>query len=284
VGRPLPVVSGGARLILPVCEDRGVLASVDGVISGIEEAVVPVTDEGLLRGDGVFEVVRVYGGVPYALGEHLKRLARSAEGLRLPLDADLVEAEARALLARAPEAWDGYLRVVVTRGRRRILLLEAPKAGPETLALRTVRYAPTRVLDQIKSLSYAANMLVTRLAQEQDADEALLVTPHGRVLEGPRQSFVCSLDGETLVTPPLSDHVLDSITRRRVLETGLVAEQPISADQLPFAHEAFLAATTREVHPVHAIDGVRLPAAPGPLTLRVAARVREAIRAAVDPA
>jgi branched-chain amino acid aminotransferase len=260
------------------------LASVDGQILPADAAMIPVTDEGLLRGDGVFEVVRVYRGVPYALDEHLERMVRSAGGLRLPVDAGKVEGEARALLGRAGDGWEGYLRIVVTRGGRRVLLLEPLKEAPETLALATVRYAPTRVLDQVKSLSYASNMLVTRLAQEQGADEALLVTPHGRVLEGPRQSFVCSLDGATLVTPPLSDHILDSITRRRVLETGLVGERPISADELPFAQEAFLAATTREVHPVHAIDGVRLPAAPGPLTQRVAERVRAAIDAAVDGA
>ena len=152
---------------------------------------------------------------------------------------------------------------------------------PETLALVTVRYSPTRVMDGIKSLSYGANMLVSRLAKEQGGDEALLVTPHGRVLEGPRQSFVASLDGETLVTPPLDDHVLDSITRRRLIEAGLVTERPISADELPFAQEAFLASTTREVHAVSSIDGVTLPAAPGALTQRAAAAVHEVIAAAV---
>ena len=256
------------------------LASVDGRIGPADDAVIPVVDEGLLRGDGVFEVCRVYAGVPYALDEHLARMERSAAGLRLALDAAAVEAEALALVGEAGPGWEGYLRLVVTRGGRRILLLEALREAPDTIALRTVPYAPTRVLDQIKSLSYAANMLVTRIAQEQDADEALLVTPHGRVLEGPRQSFVCSLDGGRLVTPPLSDHVLDSITRRRVLETGLVDERSIAADELPRVTEAFLAATTREVHPVHAIDG-RAIGAPGPLTGEVAARVREAVEAAV---
>ena len=173
--------------------------------------------------------------------------------------------------------------MVATRGGRRILLLEPVREIPETIALATVRYGPTRVLDGIKSLSYAANMLVTRLAQEQGADEALLVTPHGRVLEGARQAFICSLDGDTLVTPPLADHILDSITRRRVLETGLVTERPISFDELPFATEAFLAVTTAEVHPVHAIDGVSLSPAPGPLTTAVAERVRATIAAAVAP-
>lgn len=258
------------------------LACVDGEVMPAEEARIGVLDDGLLRGDGVFEVARVYGGVPYALDEHLERMTRSAAGLRLPLDAAALAADADALLQAAHASADGYMRLVVTRGGRRIVLLEPLREVPETLALVTLHYSPTRVLDGIKSLSYAANMLATRLAQERGADEALLVTPHGRVLEGPRQSFVCSIDGQTLVTPPLADHILDSITRRRVIETGLVAERPISADELPFASEAFLAATTREIHPVHSIDGVRLAASPGPLTSALAARVHEVITAAVE--
>ena len=234
---------------------------------------MPITDDGLLRGDGVFEVIRLYGGVPYAMDEHMARMTISAANLRLPLDAALFEAEALALLEAASPG-DDMLRLVCTRGGNRIITVEPLPAAPDTLALVTVRYSPTRVMDAIKSLSYGANMLVTRLAKEQGADEALLVTPHGRVLEGPRQSFVASLDGETLVTPPLDDHVLDSITRRRLVESGLVTERPISFDELGFAHEAFLASTTREVHAIGTIDGVALPAAPGPLTQRAAAAVQ----------
>ncbi len=257
------------------------LACLDGRVMPAQDALVPVTDEGLLRGDGVFEVARVYpGGVPYALDEHIARMARSAELLRLPFDGAALAADAALLLAETGAA-EGYLRMVVTRGGHRILLLEPVREVPATIALATVQYAPTHVLDQIKSLSYAANMLVTRLAREQGADEALLVTPHGRVLEGSRQAFVASLDGETLVTPPLTDHILDSITRRRLVEAGLVSERAISVDELPFAHEAFLASTTQEAHPVHAIDGVALPAAPGPLTQHAAAVLREVIGAAV---
>jgi branched-subunit amino acid aminotransferase/4-amino-4-deoxychorismate lyase len=137
----------------------------------------------------------------------------------------------------------------------------------------TVEYAPTRVLDAIKSLSYAANVLARRLAQEQGADEALLVTPHGRVLEGPTCTFVCSFDGETLVTPPLSEHILDSITRRRLLAVCDVDERVIARDELAGVREAFMASTLREVHPIHAIDGAQL-GGPGALTQDAAARVR----------
>ena len=117
---------------------------------------------------------------------------------------------------------------------------------PATLALEPISYAPTRILDGIKSLSYAANMLATRLARERGADEALLVTPHGRVLECPTASFFLVLDGE-IWTAPLSDHVLDSITRRVVLAVAAVREEPIADDWLARADEAFVASTAHEV-------------------------------------
>ena len=66
------------------------------------EATIPATDEGLLRGDGVFEVIRVYDGQPFALEDHFVRLERSATNLRLPIDLEAVRADAHRLLARRP--------------------------------------------------------------------------------------------------------------------------------------------------------------------------------------
>jgi branched-chain amino acid aminotransferase len=251
------------------------LAILDGRVLPAAQATIPVTDEGLLRGDGVFEVIRLYRGVPYALEEHLERMARSAANLRLELSPVDVRSDVEALLEAAGPV-DGALRVLVTRGGRRIGLVEPLHPLPPTLALATVAFAPTRVMDAVKSLSYAANMLTRRLAQEQGADDALLLTPHGRVLEGPTSSFFAVLDG-ALVTPPLSDHVLDSITRRKVLAVSDAREQVLTREELPRLEEAFLASTLREVHPVHAIDGAALPAAPGPRTQEVAAAVQSRI-------
>jgi branched-subunit amino acid aminotransferase/4-amino-4-deoxychorismate lyase len=243
-----------------------VLAIVDGSVQPAAQATVPVTDEGLLRGDGVFEVIRLYGGRPFALDEHLARMQQSARNLRLPLDADAVRSDIDALLAAAPPA-DAQLRVLVTRGGRRIGIVEPLHEHATTIALGSVTYAPTRILDGVKSLSYAANMLATRLAREAGADEALLVTPHGRVLEGPTSALFVSLDGEKLVTPPLEDHILDSITRRRVVSLTAAEERALTLDQVLGARESFLASTTREVQAVRSVDG-RAPAmAPGPLTL-----------------
>jgi branched-chain amino acid aminotransferase len=249
------------------------LAILDGTVSDASQARIPVADDGFLRGDGVFEVIRLYAGRPFALDDHLARLANSAANLRLPLDLEAVRADVEALVEANDEP-EVAVRVVITRGGHRLAVIEELKPLPATLAVASIEYAPTRVLDGIKSLSYAANVLARRLAQERGADEALLVTPHGRVLEGPTCSFVCSFDGESLVTPPLSEHILDSITRRRLLALCDVREQVITSDELGAVREAFMASTLREVHPIHSIDGTTLPQAPGALTQDAAARIR----------
>src|SRR4051812_48975624 len=251
------------------------LASVDGEICEVADARIPITDEGLLRGDGVFEVVRIYDGRPFALTDHLERMERSAANSRLPVDLETLRREVVALLAAGRPA-DAVLRMVCTRGGRRLAILEAPKAFPATIALATVTYSPTRVLEGVKTLSYAANMLATRLAQERGADDALLVTPHGRVLEAPTSSLFYVRRGR-LLTPPLSEHILDSITRRRVLEVADVTEQPLAQGDLGELEEAFLASTLKEALPIHAIDDLRLAAAPGPLTREVAAALEARI-------
>jgi branched-chain amino acid aminotransferase len=252
------------------------LGILDGTVLPADEMQIPARDEGLLRGDGVFEVMRLYDGRPFALDDHLERMERSARNLLLPLDAGAVRADIERLL-EAGEPSDGVVRVLVTRGGHRLGFLEPLPELPETLALKTITYSPTRILDGVKSLSYGANMLATRLAEQDGADEALLVTPHGRVLEAPTSSFFCSLDGRTLVTPPLDDHILDSITRRRLLQACDIAERPIAADELADVQEAFLASTVREVLPVHAIDGRALETVAGPLTNDADERVRALI-------
>ena len=160
------------------------LASVDGWISPTAEARIPVADDGLLRGDGVFEMVRLYGGSPFTLADHLDRLERSAAAIELPLDRATVEREIEALLADFGDG-DAALRIVITRGGRRILLTEPLPPHPESVRVATVTYAPSVILTGVKSISYAANMQATRIAASRGADEAVLVRPDGIVLEAP---------------------------------------------------------------------------------------------------
>jgi branched-chain amino acid aminotransferase len=245
------------------------LASVDGSIMLASRATVPATDEGLLRGDGVFEVIRIYAGRPFALEEHLRRLERSSSNLRLPVDLEAVRADAYRLLAHAGAGPDhDLLRIVLTRGGRRLLLTEPLPPATDRIRLGSITYAPTRVLDGVKSLSYAANMLASRLARERGFDDALLVTPHGRVLEAPTSSIFWVKDG-AILTPPLSDHILASITRAIVIEVTGAEESPCTLEDLSIADEAFIASTTREVQPVAAIDDRTFPDV-GALTSRAA--------------
>ena len=257
------------------------LACLGGVIAPAEETTIPVTDEGLLRGDGAFEVIRVYDGVPFALSAHLDRLERSVGNLRLApgIDRGAFERDAASLLAeRGGSAFDGCLRLVLTRGGRRLLITEPLPGNQEAVRLGTVVYSPPRVLDGVKSLSYAGNMLAGRLARERGFDEALLVTPHGRVLEAPTASLFYADAGGRLCTPPLAEHILASITRGIVMDVCDVREEPVTVDALVGeATEAFLVSTTREVQPVAAVE-TREFDAPGPRTREAAERVRERIR------
>ena len=244
-------------------------------------ATIPATDEGLLRGDGVFEVIRLYAGRPFAFEEHLQRLERSASNLRLALDVEAVRSDAWRLLRHAGTGRDHeLLRIVVTSGGKRLLLTESLPKTADRARLATITYAPTRILDGVKSLSYASNMLASRLARERGFDEALLVSPHGRVLEAPTSSMFWVKGGEAL-TPPLSEHILASITRRVVLDVSGARERECTLEELLKADEVFLASTVREVQPVVAIDDRRYDGE-APLTAQIAEQVAARIKSELD--
>ena len=241
------------------------LASVDGRISPTAEATVGLKDDGLYRGDGAFEVIRLYEGRPFALVDHVDRLVRSASAIELRFDRGALEGEIASLLEAAGPV-DGQLRLIVTRGGRRIAATEPIPEHPETLSLASVTYCPTVILNGVKSLSYAANMQATRVARGSGADEAVLIRPDGTVLEPPTSSvFWVSPEGE-LRTPALADGVLESITRDRMIKALHVEQGSWHIDDLHAASEAFLASTTREIQAVSSVDGRVLSAAPGPRT------------------
>lgn len=258
-------------------QSNGSLASLDGEIMSATEARIPATDDGFLRGDGVFDAARIYDGRLFAFEDHLRRLERSASNIRLSVDTEAVRADAYRLVAEAGTGPDHQvLRIILTRGGRRLLMTEPIPQLPEQLRLASVTFSPSRVLDGVKSLSYGANMLARRLARERGCDDALLVTPHGRVLEAPTASIFW-VRGDAVHTPPLDEHILASITRRIVIEETGAAEQSVSLEEFVKADEVFLASTVREVHPVRAVDEQEFPA-PGPISAEIAETVSARIR------
>jgi branched-chain amino acid aminotransferase len=255
------------------------LASVDGRIVETAEARIPAADDGLLRGDGVFEVIRLYRGRPFAIGEHLDRLERSAAAIELPIDRAAFEREIDGLLAEFGEH-DAQLRLVATRGGRRLAFTEnlPPYADQESITLAPVIYLPTVILHGVKSLSYAANMQATRIAKGRGADEALLVRPDDTVLEAPTSTIFWVTQEDTLRTPALEVGILASITRDRLLRELEAEEGVFDLDDLLAAREAFLASTVREVQAIAAINETKLAECPGKRTQEAA----EAFSAILD--
>jgi branched-chain amino acid aminotransferase len=255
--------------------------SIDGRIGPVADATVSIADDGFLRGDGAFEMLKIYGGRPFALADHMDRLDRSAAGIFLEYDRPAFEREIGALIEEHG-AHDAALRLVLSRGGRRIAIIEPLPDFRHGLTLSTIRYQPTIVLNGLKTLSYGGNMRSTRLAQRDGADDALWVNPEGDVLEAPTSTlFWCGGDG-ALATPPLDDHILASITRAYVMEVTGAEERVCSKEDLGQATEAFLASTTREVQPIAQIEEIELKA-PGKRTREAAeglrARIQEVLAA-----
>jgi branched-chain amino acid aminotransferase len=257
---------------------------INGDLVPDSEARISVFDHGLVVGDGVFETVKVVGGVPFALTRHLQRLATSAAGLGLSApDGDQIASAVAALIAASPSRPLGRLRITLTGG---ISPLGSERgAGPPTLiiALADLREAADWVdvvtvpwprnekgaLAGLKTTSYAENVLALSYAAGQGGSEAILPNTEGLLCEGTGTN-VFLVRGGRLVTPPLSAGCLAGVTRGLVLEwTGAVEEDvPISA--LTEADEAFLTGTTRDVQPIRRVNGSELPAAPGPVTRKAA--------------
>ena len=162
---------------------------------------------------------------------------------------------------------DGQLRLIVTRGGRRIAATEPVPAHAETLRVATVTYTPTIILNGVKSLSYAANMQATRLAKAAGRRRGGAGPARRHRAGAADLDDLLGLADGALRTPALADGVLDSITRDRLVKALDVERGQLDASTICTPpSEAFLASTTREVQAVAAIDGTELPAAPGPRT------------------
>jgi branched-chain amino acid aminotransferase len=249
----------------------------------VGDATISIMDDGLIRGDGAFEMMKLYDNRPFALADHLDRLDRSAEGIFLEWDREAFEQEIAALLD-ANRQHDGELRLILTRGGRRLAIVEPPHAFEHGLTLSGVEYQPTIVLTGLKTLSYEANMTATRIAKRDGADEALLVGPDGTVMEAPT-STIFWVDGDgALHTPELGAGILASITRERIMRVAPVEESDeYKLQDVLDASEVFIASSLREVQGVASLDGLTYTC-PGPVTKRVAGLLSERIQAELSGA
>ncbi len=275
-----------------------------GIVSWVDGALVPAgrpairpEDRGLV-GDGVFEAIKVIDGVPFALRRHLDRLLVSAAPLHLPVDLDRVREAVAAVLAteagRRPRCW---LRLTVTAGPARMgkgepstsptvmaAVAPMPEWGPTTNAVvlpwrRNERGATAG----LKTLSYIENGIGLRHANAQGADEGIFANTVGNVCEGTGTNVFVVHEGR-IFTPPLSAGCLAGVTRQLLLEWQPdIVEADLPIELMDTCQEAFLTSTSRDLHPVGAIDGRALPRAPGPLTLAAMACFAEQAARSSDP-
>ncbi len=256
---------------------------------------VAVNDHGLTVGDGVFEAVKVVDGRPVALTRHLRRLARSADGLGLPApdEAD-VRRGVEAVLDGVPMPL-GRVRITWTAGPAplgsgrtdgtpTLAVVAAPmEPAAETTTVVTVPWPRNErgALAGLKTTSYAENVVALAHAARHGATEAVFANLAGHLCEGTGTNVFYVVDGE-LRTPSLASGCLAGVTRGLVLEWfgGVECDEPVEV--VDTASEVFLASTTRDVQGVSRWNGRDLPA-PGPVTREALAtwRTREAEQ--VDP-
>ncbi|MCC6831825.1 MAG: aminotransferase class IV family protein [Thermoleophilia bacterium] len=236
----------------------GPLIMIDGVpVPGGETARVPL-DDGLVRGDGVFEGMRQYGRRIRTTEAHLDRMERSCRAISLPFDRALVAEELRRFAGSTSQA-DCAIRLMLTRGGRRILREEPLPPHADSWRLMAVEHRISPLLMESKTLSYAANMQANRLARAAGFDEALMVRAGDRVvLEAPTSSFLW-IEGGEVVFPPLSLGILDSLTRRLVVEAVPVRERELPVEGLAGADGALLVSSVLESRPVRAVGDIAIP-------------------------
>lgn len=273
------------------------LVYLNGAYVPYEEAVIPVEDRGFLFGDGIYEVVRIYGGRPFALEAHLRRMRRSAAELRLPwpeMAADLPAVIHRLVAENGHREAMAYMQI--TRGVAPRAHPFPRAAQPTVLVLtRTVTPLPAATYEQgvdaittpdirwhradIKTINLAANVLAKQEAVEKGAHEALFVRD-GVIIEGSSTNVFAVREG-TLITFPLSHLILAGITRAIVLELAReagypVREEPIFLSDLPRLQELFVTGTLSEVLPIVRVDGKEIGAGrPGPITRALMQKYRE---------
>ncbi|MDT3777943.1 D-amino-acid transaminase [Nitrospira sp. MA-1] len=260
----------------------------NGHFSPLGEVKISPDDRGFLFGDGVYEVIRAYHGVPAFLGEHFKRLVRSAKEIQLPFS--LEQAEFQRLLLHGLQQsgyQEGKIYIQVTRGvapREHIF----PPIGEPTvfLAFRKMVALPTEVCQRgvnvitlpdtrwhrcdIKSLNLLPNVLAKQKAREANAFEGIFVRD-GQVTEGATSNIFAVKNG-TIITPERNHLVLAGVTQQQVVTLaqakGLnVQFRPIPISEFLQSDEAFLVGTTIEILPVIQVNGETLrDGKPGPIT------------------
>jgi branched-chain amino acid aminotransferase len=266
----------------------------DGTLVPAAEASVPVTDHGLLLGDGVFETLVAVDGRPELWSRHLRRLRHglAAVGIDPGLDDESLRAAVVAVASDRPGR--ARVRLTITAGPGPLGPVRGPRAtvavmadplgdGPTTLRLVTAPWVRNErsPVAGLKTTSYAEGVALLAHARRHDADEVVLCDTRGRVSESATANLVVGTGGIGL-TPGLEAGCLPGVVREVLLEAGAVAEADLPLTALAVADELLVTSSTRGVVPVSHLDGRPLPEVGGPVAQRAAAAFAAAVAADLE--
>jgi len=272
---------------------------IDGYLHDADTAGVPIADHGLVCGDGAFETLVVVDGQPFALTRHLDRLARTAEGMGLPIPPIASLREGVVELIDRNRLVTAKIRITYTAGNaglgsgrplsmqpRSVIASEEITLEPASTRLALAPWPRNErgVLAGLKTTSYAENVVALAWALERGANEVLFANTVGNLCEGSGSNLFVVRDGR-VVTPPLSAGCLAGVTRDLVIEGIGAVEEDIPAAALTDASvaEVFVTSTLRMVQGVAEIDGRRFEGVPGPITQKAQGYFAELMRDRMDP-
>lgn len=263
------------------------LVYVNSELMTAHEASVSAFDRGLLYGDGLFETIRVYGGMPFMLDAHIRRMAEGCSVIGLPTpDPDELRRAARRILDANHLTGDAYLRITITRGptgrmwsdlegsKPTVIVLAKPYSPPDhgdglRLAVsKSFRSDERSPLSRIKHTGILWKIMPRVEARRAGFDDALLLNTAGGVSEGTSANIFWTKDG-VLYTPSLDCGILPGVTRSLVIEIArqqgiVVSEGCFPLDHLLGADEASLTSSTTELVPIRLIEDRVFPG--GPIT------------------
>lgn len=251
-------------------------AYLNGSFLPLDQARVPVMDRGFLFGDGIYEVIPVYGGKLFRLAHHLKRLQNSLDAVRIanPLETDAWESMLTELVERNPGS-DQVIYLQVTRGvaprrdhafpdeiRATVFAMSSPSAEPvdsasiqgiAAITLPDIRWQHCN----IKAITLLPNVLLRQQAVDAGSVEAILLKD-GYAIEG-AASNIFIVKNRVLITPPNGTALLPGITRDLILELAVASATPFRECSIPEADlrgadEIWLTSSTREISPVIKLD------------------------------
>lgn len=269
---------------------------ISGKLIDEDQANISVFDHGLLYGDGVFEGIRIYNNRIFLLEEHIERLFNSAKAIALEIPYTKEDLYSHiSETCKINDLKDGYIRLVVTRGKGTLglnpYLCDKPEViiitakiqlypqelyenGLKIVTVGTVRNHPEAINPRIKSLNYLNNVLAKIEAINAGCLECVMLNHKGEVCEASGDNIFIVKDS-VIKTPPVNSGALVGLTRNKVISLASnigykISEEIISRYDLYTADEVFLTGTAAEIISVVEIDKRKIGSGiPSAITLKL---------------